>query len=308
MKTGMDIRRLLPWRVAHGLAQLRLKLSRAFWDRAIVRTRPLPAGGDGRFEVHSLLGSKHVGMCLWAVKSLLHYAGRAYQVVLHDDGTLSARDIATLEAHLPGVRIIRRRSADEAIKPCLARHPHVAAYRDGSLGRTPWGRRMSVFSLKILDFNLLSDACRILALDTDVLFFRRPDEIIDWMERDEDSGSLYCFEDYRPLFVADHLLAGFEKKREPRCYFNSGLICFDKRGLDLDLLERWIQDHADDVDTAYTFEQRAWNHLIHATVSHAPLPETYSFNYTGSECVATHFGMKQLFFDNLPRIYAALRH
>lgn len=307
----MQIRRwvhgMVPWRLAQQVARHRLTAVRAFWDRAIALTPPVPCRPTADFEVHSLLGTRHVGMCLWAVKSFLASAGQAHRVVLHDDGTLSPRDVATLQAHLPGVRVILRAEADRLVRPLVARHEHLQGYRFATLARTDWGRRMSVFSLKLLDFTLLSDTRKILALDTDVLFFARPQEILDWIADDGPGSALYCFEDHRPTFHAGHLLVGFEPIREPRCYFNSGLICIDRQALDYARLDAWIGQHAGQVDRAYTFEQSAYNHWIHGTACHAPLPPTYSFNYHDERCVATHFGIKPLFFRNLPRVLKRLR-
>lgn len=307
----MQIRRIvygaMPWKVSQQLAKHRLAAARAVWDRAIAWTPPMPCRPAADFEVHSLLGTRHVGMCLWAVKSFMAGTGQPHAVVLHDDGTLTARDVAKLHAHLPGVRVILRSEADRLVEPHLARHPHLRAYRFATLGRTDWGRRMSVFSLKLLDFTLLGTARKILALDTDVLFFRRPQEIIDWIGDDGPGSTLYCFEDYRPTFHAGHLLTGFEPIQEPRCYFNSGLICIDRQVLDFDRLDDWIGRNAEAVDRAYTFEQSAYNHWIHGTPRHAPLPPSYSFNYTDEACIATHFGIKPLFYRNLPRVLKALR-
>jgi lipopolysaccharide biosynthesis glycosyltransferase len=301
------LRDFLPWRARAYLDRQELESLRRQCDKLIEGTSPYAADGDGsEFEVHSLLGSRHVGMCLWSIKSFLHHAQRPFSIVLHDDGSLSLHDIEKLKRHLPGVRVIRKVDADELIKPIVSSWKAVEAYRFGTLGNTDYSRKMSIFSLKLLDFNLLTAASRILVLDTDVLFFREPSELLDWVDKKSGSQCMYCFEDYVPVRNRTGAIIRFDRKATPSCYFNSGLICFDKSVMDLDALDRWLKEQGHLTNTLYTFEQFAYNALVHQSTSHGPLSTEYSFNFNSPDCVATHFGIKSLFFENIERIRGAL--
>jgi hypothetical protein len=294
---------LVPWRFRKKLQAYRLRLATKHYDRAVAATPVYPAGGDSPgFEVHSLLGTKHLGMCLWSVKSFLHSTGRKFNIVLHDDGTLTPMDLALIEQHIPGAVVFQRSVSDELIAPYLRAYSNIEAYRFGRFGYTREGLRRSLFSLKILDFNLLTNAKKILVLDTDVLFFKRPVQLLDWIDDKSDAQCLYCYEDYFPVFRGSGNISRFERKVTPRCYFNSGLIGFDKSVLNLRKLDTWLGTRQTEIDKHYTFEQKAYNFVVHQAASHRPLPETYSFNYTDSDCVATHFGIKALFFENLRRL------
>ena len=297
----------LPWRLSQAFAKYHVEFLRRYYDRVVDKTPPMITGKDDlHFEIHLLLGSRHVGMCLWAVKSLLDAAGKKYAVVLHDDGSLSDKDIEKLERHLIGVRVFRKPDADRLIAERIAGFPHVEMYRFNQLGKTEWGRRMSIFSLKLLDFNLLTNARKVLVLDTDVLFFKRPDLIVTWIE-DVDSGdSLYCHEYYQPILNANRNVIGFERKKEIPIGFNSGLICLDHDALNLSVFELWLEKNRERVDRVYTFEQHAYNHLVDCSNRHGALPESYSFNYNNTDCIATHFGLKLFFFKNLERVRRTL--
>jgi len=282
-------------------------IARTLADRRVLNTPPYTTGRDNPdFEIHVLLGKKHVGMSLWAVKSLLYWAGRAFSVVLHDDGTLSDEDIARLNAHLPHSRVIRRTDADALMAEKLAAFPNAYKYRFGRLGSMAAHGKASIFSLKLLDFGLLSDARKILVLDSDVLFFGRPEAIIEWVDNAADSDCLYCFELYVPIRNARGKLIRFEKKPHTPPGFNSGLICLSRSVLDLAVLDEWLGMNRELAETVYTFEQHAYNHLVKHSGKHRPLPESYTFNFNHPDCVATHFGIKPLFFDNLPRVRRAL--
>jgi len=297
----------VPWRVAQWFEKQRLTLLKSQCDRLIADTPPLLTNAESvDFEVHSLLGRRHVGMCLWSIKSLLHFAGKQYRIILHDDGSLTEKNIRQLEHHLVNVKVIRKFDADGQVAGMLKSYPEALGYRFGTLAQTEWGRRLSVFSLKLLDFNLLATAAKILVLDTDVLFFSRPNEIIRWAEDPASSECLYCYDEYRPVRNHAGRLTGFDRKSEPQCYFNSGLICLTRSAFNLPVFNEWIAKNKGRVDTAYTFEQQAYNYLVHCTDSHSPLPAVYSFNYNDSNCIATHFGIKLLFFRNIRRVHKAL--
>ena len=302
--------RRLPWRLSRWLDSRRLEAMRKRYDRKALATPPYVTGREfPHFEIHVLLGNKHVGMTLWCVKSLLHHSGRPYAVVLHEDGTLTDGDVAVLEQHLMGCRVVRRKKADELMRPKLEGMPNSLKYRF-SPKETSDHRGvkydMHIFALRLFDFNLLSSATKILVLDCDVLFFRKPQEIMDWAEDAERQGSLYSIEQYVPLRNERYQIVGYHHKNPPPTDANAGLLCLDKRIHDLAAIEAWIGRNLDRMDKLATFEQHAYNHLLKSTASGAALPDSYSFNYTDDAVVGSHFAIKHLFFENLPRLEPVL--
>lgn len=302
--------RRLPWRVTQWISRWRLQLDRHYSDYRVLATRPFLTGENTQdFEVHMLLGHKHVGMCLWSIKSFLHATKNAFTVVLHDDGSLTERDIAKLGRHLINARIVRKRDADNEIRGLLADWPHCSEYRFASKNTSDHrGAKynMHIFALRLFDFNLMSNANKSLILDADVLFFHPPREIIDWATDTTKSGCLYSVEQYLPVRDKNDQIIRFDIKNPRPKEANAGLLCFDKRAFSLEVLESWIGSHKDLMARYATFEQAGYNHLIRNTDSSLPLPDSYSFNYTDDEVVATHFAIKKLFFQNLARLAKTL--
>lgn len=307
-RTGTNLlrERQLPWRLTQWFAQRRQESLRRASDRKVGATRPFVTGVDHPdFELHMLLGRKHVGMALWAVKSFLHATKRSFKVVLHDDGTLSEDDLVKLKTHLVGARIIRKREADAIMRQILAAYPNCFEYRFTSRDTTDHrGTKynMRIFSLRLFDFNLLADSKKTLVLDADVLFFKEPKEILDWATSPSDGVSLYSVEQYLPVRDARNRIVRFDLKDPRPTAANAGLLCFDKQAFDLEVIDRWIGDHRDLMDKYATFEQAAYNHLIMRHGTATPLSDRYSFNYTDDQVSATHFAIKALFFENVPRL------
>ena len=303
--------RRLPWRLSQWFAKNKLQAMRLYYDHKVLSTRPYLTGKDfPHFELHTLLGHKHVGMCLWSVKSFLHYSGKNYNVVLHDDGSLTDDDIETISKHLINVHIVRKTEADGLIREQLVNLPNCYEYRYTSKETSDHrGTKynMRIFSIRLFDFNLISKASKTLVLDADVLFFKEPREIVEWAEDPNDRGSLFSIEQYKPKWNSRNEIVGYEHKNPPPTDANAGLLCLDKNAFSLDIIENWIGTHKDLMDKYATFEQAAYNHLLKSKGDGVPLPDTYSFNYTDQDVIATHFAIKILFFENIKRLVKVLR-
>ncbi|MBS0555642.1 MAG: hypothetical protein JSS47_24440 [Proteobacteria bacterium] len=300
---------LIPWRYRQALKRKREETLRERCDREALATRPVDTGQDApHFEVHMLLGHRHVGMALWAVKSFLKACERRFAVVLHEDGSLTPEDVAALEHHLRGVRIVRKAAADEEMDARLRPYPNCHDYRYANKLHSDHrnaGYNMHIFAVRLFDFNFYSRATKRMFLDADILFFRRPTEILNWIDDPADQRSLYSVE----TFIPGHDWLGrfvFERRDAT---FNAGLICLNAPGTyDLELLDEWIGENKHRMDLAPTFEQWAYRHLI-TREPHlgAPLPDSYPFNYTDATVTATHFGIKVRFFENTHRVRDALQ-
>src|SRR5690242_19717491 len=101
------------------------KLYRSF--KLVQSTRPLACNPAARTEVHTLTCHKHVFMYITAIKSLLRFVSDL-AVVAHDDGSLTTADIATIEHHIPGSKVIRRSDADKIAEKLLAPFHRTRAF------------------------------------------------------------------------------------------------------------------------------------------------------------------------------------
>jgi hypothetical protein len=165
---------------------------------------------------------------------------------------------------------------------------------------------MFIMSLILFDMNLLTDCDKIIILDADVLFFRRPDIIADWAQDAADRRTLYSVEAYKPTREPDGSLSFGPKAART---LNSGLLCLAKSAVyDLEKVEDWVRSNPDLMYTSPVFEQLCYSWLIKRRTDSVELdPALYGFNYTTPESIATHFGMKRGFFDNLHRAEQVLR-
>jgi hypothetical protein len=224
-----------------GRAWLRLRQKyghglRVAWYRDVVRPRivgaePVRGTTDAsRVEVHVLTSKGDWLNLCWVLKSFYHFADVKWALCIHEDGSVPPEGLAALGRLFPDARLIRRAEADAAVLPVLDA---------GGFGRCAELRRTNVLSLKVFDFAHYLSAPRMLLLDSDVLFFARPDVLI---ERALDpnhlspSFNMGTFSAYTvpPDQIASFL--GFEIVSG----FNSGLGVIPACWLDLELINQLL--------------------------------------------------------------------
>jgi hypothetical protein len=117
-----------------------------------------------------MLGRAELRMYLVAVKAFLSYVKDAVSVSVHSDGSLTNREQALLERHVPGIRVILHQAADLRAEKEL---------KIDSLLRK-W-RNCDVSYRRLIDVELWRGSRKVIILDSDVLTTARPSEVIDWI-------------------------------------------------------------------------------------------------------------------------------
>lgn len=154
---------------------------RLAWDRwrqvrqilrtTSVQTDPItPEGPPPECEVHILTWQRDHLNGLWAAKSFYRSAGVRWPLVWHESGPMSQAARRRLADHFPDAQLLPLADADERVGRLLS---------ERGLSLCAACRRKSFMLLKLIDCLALSRAKYLLLLDTDVLFFARPDELLD---------------------------------------------------------------------------------------------------------------------------------
>ncbi len=166
----MSIRQLLVKAKHNGV---RGTLHRLLDTPKIRQASPIHTGRGDRIDenvplVYCLCGTRSITEALWSLSSFYRFAKVGWPLTIHGDGSLTAADVATLKRHFPNACIIRRADADRVMQPILEKYPHCRALR-----------KKHVFGLRLMDSEELSVARSRINIDTDVLFFRKPTELLE---------------------------------------------------------------------------------------------------------------------------------
>ena len=193
---------------------------------AIYDTRPVPCGDTRGYEVHILTCERDKTTAFWALKTFYYHLGERPQLVVHDDGSLSEDSVRRFQEHFPGCSVIRAESADAdaRLRDALKSRPLCELWRfrcDFQLAK------------KLFDFPSLSTEPFIVGIDSDILFFRKPVEILEYSR----ASVPFMASDYQNAydFDAPDLL--------PR--LNSGLFGLRRDDFDFTLVETLLESSVD---------------------------------------------------------------
>jgi hypothetical protein len=282
---------------------IKVSLAKHRYLTSILKAKPIPAG-EGTIEVHMLLHHKRIYEGLWSLYSFAYFCNQPCRIVVHNDGSLTETDISLLNQLFPQFQLIDRQKSDSVVLSYF--------HREG-LKQCARLRQNLIFALKLFDpFFFLTNNYFIL-LDSDVLFFSPPQELIADIQNHEytsdftnlystDNGYRYCLDSTN---LANLLGKNCIKK------FNPGILGAHQSTLNFQRIEEYLQNpffwNGDGTGNYYA-ELTLW--AMELTKSNAlPLPNTYAICPSTNEpdLVAGHYcggGYWSSFFytRGLPRL------
>lgn len=233
--------------------------------RVLVALRTVPPvwlDADGPVEVHILCGRRTVPDALAMLTTFYHYAP-PYPLVVHDDGTLGARDRRRLRRAFPSLSILTRRTTDREV---------LARLTAAGLTRCLAERRRNVFMRKLFDLQYYARGKRALYLDTDILVLDEPRALLDALTAPDEAWADRYNEDVRSCYAAGAQRAADAMGVTLRPGVNAGLFCVRLAAMpDWPTIEAQLAILGPD---EYFAEQTVW--ALHFSASGGrPLPPVY---------------------------------
>jgi hypothetical protein len=203
---------------------------------------PLPPPPPNAPEVCFLTGRRfwyQTAFCFW---SLCHAAGRPVRAAFYDDGTFDPALVAEAARLFPGSRAVGLREIETALD-C-----HLPASRFPTLR----ARRLVYPNLrKLTDVHAGMSGWRMV-LDSDMLFFRRPDLLLAWLDAPDRPLHMIDVQDaYGYSRALMESLAGHPIPRR----LNVGLCGLRSDEIDWDRMESWCRRLQEAEGTSYYQEQ-----------------------------------------------------
>ena len=216
--------------------------------------------------------------CAW---TLAHQSGREISVSLVDDGTLSDRHEEGIRRLFPNGTTVRKEEITDKVETLLPIEKFPVL-------RQRWIDYVNI--RKLTDIHLGSTGHK-LVLDSDMLFFDKPTEMLDWWDQKENDELCLmtdCEESYgysRPLMEK---LTGATIPK----LLNVGVCGSSSEQMDWEKLESWSAALVEKEGTSYFLEQ-ALVAMMAATEKHRVMPvETY-ITFPSRETVLNKGGILQ---------------
>ncbi len=234
------------------------------FGRFLIRQLPkYECSKKSNFEIHILCQKSDITQAVWTLWSFLDNSQLCPKIFIHDDGSLDKNSADILKARFDDVEIISRKEADEMIDRMRDISPIIKAHRNNG----------HPLILKLIDIFLLSKAEVVMVLDSDVLFFNRPAEIIDFISGKLDYDAIISGisgeADFK-IKVSDEYDKKYDLTDRGANLMNSGLIVYKRSAIPLE----WLVEYFENCKLGqgdYFIEMTGWCCLI-ARLRHYILP------------------------------------
>jgi len=289
--------------------QLRRDVKRG-WDAAFHDYQTLPRIEEWawafwgeeplKVPVHVLTGDKDWLLSAWALASFLHFSEVGWPIVIHDDGTLPDEAAELFKELFPSCRIIPRNQSDAEVGRALLPYPFCLDYRNTH----PLG-------LKVFDMAHYAGDDRFIVLDSDVLFFRKPQEILDWATKPL-AKDCWFNEDVQEASLITAAEAREELGVKLWSRVNSGLCLVYRPAIDLDFCDRALALTSILRGHIWRVEQTLFALCASRNSRGGLLPRTYEVTlkkHASKDIVARHYvgAVRDRFYgEGLKRLHAEL--
>jgi hypothetical protein len=234
-----------------------------FFGEAILSRLPIYTDtGRDNFSVHMLCQEPDVQMVEWAIRSFLKHTSLSPKFIIHDDGSMTKASAAKLERRLHNVHVLFKADARQALQAHPSYTPLVRKFDEQ-------GHKVS---LQLVDCYLLSDTEKVVLLDGDVLFFKKPGELVDFIENKTPYDAMVSkqYGTY-DLKVKMEYAEKYRLTERQAGFMNPGLIAINKSAFPqekfIEFLENTERPHGD-----YFLPMSGWGSMI-AQANYAFFPE-----------------------------------
>lgn len=187
MKIRTYLRRIIKWLTRLRSHGIRWGYYKYIYAKKIFKTKPIVCESEGLFEVHTLTCEQDLANTLWSLKTFYHFCELRPKLIIYEDGSLSNNSKSILSEHFLNCQIIRRDRFHHDMENFLKAYKSSLEY----------SKLKSFYCIiKLLGPMYYTKSERLLYLDSDVLFFKKPGEILKFIE----NGIPFYMSDYQDAY------------------------------------------------------------------------------------------------------------
>ncbi|WPU91653.1 hypothetical protein SNE25_20250 [Mucilaginibacter sabulilitoris] len=222
--------------------------------RASGRLSPVRSYADG-YPIYFLTGKNHLYQTLFCIQSLAKFTSCRFRFILVDDGSFDTRIIKRIELQLPNSELFKKADIEKKLEELLPEH---------TFPNLNHKRKIYPHIKKLTDIHTLPGEKWKLVLDSDMLFWKEPVAIINWLK-----------DAHMPIYMQDCQNSyGYSKTiMESLCgtnipdLINVGVIGLNSNTIDWAKLDAWTGSMESAEGSSYYLEQALTAMLINENAS-----------------------------------------
>ena len=205
---------------------------------------------SGSFKINFLTGDQFIHQTLFCTYSFFRFLDQDeianFSVNYYSDGTLSPELVSILRKRFPTIRIINSDETDKTLTD------HLPQSKFPYLNKNV--RRFPLF--KKLIYPNLNNEGLLVFFDSDMLFLRRPSELLNWIyQAERNTDRAFCIQDVQRSYgYSDEEIAHVWPKAIEHD-INSGLYALHSKNLDWSFFETLLQKFEVSYGSHYYMEQ-----------------------------------------------------
>jgi hypothetical protein len=218
-----------------------------------VHDLPVSMAFNDGLPVYFLTGGKYIHQTLFCINSLLKVSKEKYHFFLVDDGTFNATIVGLIAEKLPGATIVSAEQINENLATYLPADKFPVLN---------FKRKTYPHIKKLTDIHTSSPTGWKLVLDSDMLFWKEPTAINNWLKRTDrpihmvDSEESYGYKTDLMQEICGGIIPSL---------LNVGVIGLNSADLKWEKLEEWVVALEENEGTSYYLEQALTAMIVSGT-------------------------------------------
>lgn len=202
----------------------------------------IPSIKEG-YKIYFLTGEKYLYQTLFCAFSLTKVSKKPFQFVLIDDGTFNERLIDQANRQMPGVKIILKNEIESNLELRLPikNFPYLH-----------YKRKVYPHIKKLTDIHTIGEEDYKLVLDSDMLFWNEPNEIINWLK--DPIGALHMIDCKESYGYHITLMESLCEAKIPELV-NVGALGLNSKSINWIDVEKWARALEETSGASYFLEQ-----------------------------------------------------
>ena len=257
-------------------------------EQAVMKKESLNLNGFSSdpqgLPLYFLTGKNYLYQTLFCIKSLVKVSDQRFKFILVDDGSFDDEIINRVSSQLPGVEIITAQMISQNLKKEIPNHLFPVLNKK---------RIVYPHIKKLTDIHTLPGQDWKMVLDSDMLFWKQPDDIINWLKMPE--KPIYMQDCQQSYGYSTALMQELCKKKISPL-INVGAIGLNSKTIDWQKLEIWVA-HLEELEgSSYYLEQAITAMLIGDTASEQLNAQEYIVN-PNEQKINTKIGILHHYVD-----------